>query len=199
VAIRCFGHKPFPRPVIWHRINPVGLSAVHLIYWCPASPGDDITGGMNGKDNRSSMPVRRGRLCLRGSLNWAGHCHCESSWRQTTSPMTNYLGVPNDVFNWTRAEPALFEPPPGLRPRLARPAVHTRPTRSTSSGMKFMSTPRPWTTQKPIPRRFMSSPANSTAGCISPTDCRVIRRPPAAVERRRWKDGTLPAISLTWL
>ncbi|MDA0341524.1 MAG: GFA family protein [Proteobacteria bacterium] len=52
-----------------------------------------------------------------GPLNWAGHCHCESCRRQTASPMTSYLGVPNDAFNWTGVEPALFQSSPGVRRR----------------------------------------------------------------------------------
>ena len=52
-----------------------------------------------------------------GPVNWAGHCHCQSCRRQTASPMTSFLGVPNDAFKWTGREPALFESSPGVRRR----------------------------------------------------------------------------------
>lgn len=48
-------------------------------------------------------------------VNWAGHCHCESCRRQTASPMTSFLGVPNAAFNWTGKPPALYESSPGVR------------------------------------------------------------------------------------
>ncbi|MDE0809608.1 MAG: GFA family protein [Alphaproteobacteria bacterium] len=51
------------------------------------------------------------RLCgamkyaFTGPLNQSGHCHCESCRRQITSPMTSFLGVPNEAFKWTGEEP----------------------------------------------------------------------------------------------
>ena len=50
-----------------------------------------------------------------GPENWSGHCHCESCRRQTASPMTSFLGVPNAAFTWTGAAPALYESSPGVR------------------------------------------------------------------------------------
>lgn len=52
-----------------------------------------------------------------GPVNWAGHCHCQSCRRQTASPMTSFLGVPNEAFKWTGQAPALFESSPGVRRR----------------------------------------------------------------------------------
>lgn len=52
-----------------------------------------------------------------GPLNWAGHCHCESCRRQTASPMTSFLGVPNEAFTWTGQAPTLFESSLGVRRR----------------------------------------------------------------------------------
>lgn len=52
-----------------------------------------------------------------GPLNWSGHCHCASCRRQTASPMTSFLGVPYETFEWTGTPPALFESSPGVRRR----------------------------------------------------------------------------------
>lgn len=71
---------------------------------------------------RTSETTTTGR-CLCGAVtyaftgpeNWAGHCHCESCRRQTGSPMTSFLGVPNDAFAWTGTEPWLHRSSPGVR------------------------------------------------------------------------------------
>lgn len=45
------------------------------------------------------------KYAFTGPLNQSGHCHCESCRRQITSPMTSFLGVPNEAFKWTGEEP----------------------------------------------------------------------------------------------
>ena len=72
-------------------------------------------------------PSGRGRcLCGRvtyewdGPPKWSGHCHCESCRRQTSSPMTSFLGVDEAVFRWTGEEPGLYVSSPGVRRRFCR-------------------------------------------------------------------------------
>ena len=65
---------------------------------------------------------KRGR-CLFGKVtyrysgpeNWCGHCHCESCRRNTASPMTSFLGVPDQAYRWTGETPAVYESSPGVR------------------------------------------------------------------------------------
>ena len=35
-----------------------------------------------------------------GPVLWAGHCHCESCRRATSSPMTSFFGVPRGSVAW---------------------------------------------------------------------------------------------------
>ena len=68
--------------------------------------------------------VRRGH-CLCGAVrfeysgpeNWRAHCHCESCRRQTASPFTTFMGVPNGAWRWTGLEPATYASSPGVRRR----------------------------------------------------------------------------------
>jgi hypothetical protein len=50
-----------------------------------------------------------------GPENWRAHCHCESCRRQTASPVTTFMGVPNGNWRWTGREPALYVSSPGVR------------------------------------------------------------------------------------
>ena len=50
-----------------------------------------------------------------GEENWRAHCHCESCQRQTASPFTTFMGVPNGAWRSTGAEPAIYESSPGVR------------------------------------------------------------------------------------
>ena len=66
--------------------------------------------------------MKRGH-CLCGAItfeysgpeNWRAHCHCESCRRQTASPFTTFMGVPNGAWKWTGAAPAVYESSPGVR------------------------------------------------------------------------------------
>ncbi len=49
-----------------------------------------------------------------GRENWRAHCHCESCRRQTASPMTTFMGVPNGRWRWTGIEPAAYASSPGV-------------------------------------------------------------------------------------
>jgi hypothetical protein len=68
------------------------------------------------------MTVRKGR-CQCGAVsyeyegpeNWVGHCHCQSCRRNTASPFTTYMGVPNRRFRFTGIEPAVYQSSPGVR------------------------------------------------------------------------------------
>ena len=68
------------------------------------------------------MTVRKGR-CLCGAVsyeyegpeNWVGHCHCQSCRRNTASPFTTYMGLPNGGFRFTGATPAEYKSSPGVR------------------------------------------------------------------------------------
>ena len=68
------------------------------------------------------MTTRKGR-CLCGAVrfeyegpeNWVGHCHCQSCRRNTSSPFTTFIGVPNEAFRWTGKAAAVFESSPGVR------------------------------------------------------------------------------------
>jgi hypothetical protein len=68
------------------------------------------------------MTVKKGR-CLCGAVsyeyegpeNWVGHCHCQSCRRNTASPFTTYMGVPNGGFRFTGATPAEYKSSPGVR------------------------------------------------------------------------------------
>lgn len=70
----------------------------------------------------TEQDVRRGH-CLCGAVrfeyagpeNWRAHCHCESCRRQTASPMTTFMGVPDGAWSWTGAAPAVYASSPGVR------------------------------------------------------------------------------------
>ena len=49
-----------------------------------------------------------------GDENWKGHCHCESCRRQTASPFTTFMGVPNGSWRWTGDKPKRYESSPGV-------------------------------------------------------------------------------------
>ncbi|MDH3660673.1 MAG: GFA family protein [Alphaproteobacteria bacterium] len=68
------------------------------------------------------MSEKRGR-CLCGAVtfayegpeNWRAHCHCESCRRQTSSPFTTFMGVPNGAFRFTGDQPKIYVSSPGVR------------------------------------------------------------------------------------
>lgn len=49
-----------------------------------------------------------------GAENWRGYCHCESCRRQCASPVTAFMGVPNDAWRWTGETPSEFASSPGV-------------------------------------------------------------------------------------
>jgi len=68
------------------------------------------------------MDLKRGRcLCgavtfeYQGEENWRAHCHCESCRRQTSSPFTTFMGVPNGAWRFTGEEPKTYVSSPGVR------------------------------------------------------------------------------------
>ncbi len=70
----------------------------------------------------SNDNVTRGR-CLCGAIrfefvgpaNWVGHCHCESCRRNTSSPITTFVGVPRSAFRFTGGTAKAYESSPGVR------------------------------------------------------------------------------------
>ncbi len=68
------------------------------------------------------MTEKRGR-CLCGAVtfaysgeeNWRAHCHCESCRRQTSSPFTTFMGVPNGAWRFTGEPPKTYISSPGVR------------------------------------------------------------------------------------
>jgi hypothetical protein len=68
------------------------------------------------------MAPTRGR-CLCGAITfefegpetWRAYCHCESCRRNTSSPVTAFLGVPSSAFRFTGAAPTVFNSSPGVR------------------------------------------------------------------------------------
>ncbi len=66
--------------------------------------------------------VKRGH-CLCGAVtfaydgpeNWVAHCHCESCRRQTASPFTTFMGVPNGAWAWTGVTPSIYASSPGVK------------------------------------------------------------------------------------
>jgi hypothetical protein len=68
------------------------------------------------------MDVTKGHcLCgqvtyeYRGPRKWAGHCHCESCRRNTSSAFTTWFGVPKEAHRFTGRAPAVYESSPGAK------------------------------------------------------------------------------------
>ena len=55
------------------------------------------------------------RFSYSGDENWRAHCHCESCRRQTSSPFTTFMGVPNGAWRITGAQPKTYVSSPGVR------------------------------------------------------------------------------------
>lgn len=49
-----------------------------------------------------------------GAENWMGHCHCETCRRNTSSPFTSFLGVPNGHWRWTGETPKTYKSSSGV-------------------------------------------------------------------------------------
>ncbi|WP_159460165.1 GFA family protein [Tistlia consotensis] len=68
------------------------------------------------------MTEKRGR-CLCGAVtfryegpeNWRAFCHCESCRRQTSSPVTAFVGVPRTAAEVVGETLAAYESSPGVR------------------------------------------------------------------------------------
>lgn len=71
----------------------------------------------------TDRPETRTGRCLCGGVsfaydgpeNWRAHCHCESCRRQTGSPFTTFMGVPDGAWRWTGERPAVYVSSPGVR------------------------------------------------------------------------------------
>ncbi len=68
------------------------------------------------------MTTKKGRcMCgavtfeYEGPVNWCAHCHCRECRRNTSSPFTTWIGVPNGAWRFTGAEPHVFESSPGAK------------------------------------------------------------------------------------
>jgi hypothetical protein len=51
---------------------------------------------------------------IQGPETWACHCHCADCRRQTASPVTTFLGIPLDRFQWTGQQPKTYVSSPGV-------------------------------------------------------------------------------------
>ena len=68
------------------------------------------------------MAIMRGH-CLSGAASfeyegpeiWLTHCRCESCRRNTSSPLTTWLGVPVTACHFTGAQPYVYGSSPGAR------------------------------------------------------------------------------------
>jgi len=54
------------------------------------------------------------RFLYRGDTKWELHCHCESCRRATSSPMTTWISVPNENFEFTSGTPSEYASSPGV-------------------------------------------------------------------------------------
>ncbi len=50
-----------------------------------------------------------------GDELWCGYCHCESCRRNTSSPVTAFVGVSRDAYRFTGQIPSVYESSPGIR------------------------------------------------------------------------------------
>ena len=50
-----------------------------------------------------------------GDELWVGYCHCESCRRNTSSPVTVFMGVPRSAYHYTGLEPGMYESSRGVR------------------------------------------------------------------------------------
>lgn len=48
-----------------------------------------------------------------GETVFAGYCHCESCRRQTASPFTTFVGVPDGTWRWRGQAPQVYHSSPG--------------------------------------------------------------------------------------
>ena len=51
----------------------------------------------------------------KGAETWACYCHCNSCRRNCAAPVTAYIGVPFERFEWTGEQPKTFRSSPGVR------------------------------------------------------------------------------------
>jgi len=51
---------------------------------------------------------------ISGDETWACHCHCADCRRQCAAPVTTFLGIPLDRFDWTGAAPKTYASSPGV-------------------------------------------------------------------------------------
>ena len=68
------------------------------------------------------MTTTKGRcLCgavtyeFEGPVTWSSYCHCESCRRNTSSPVTAFIGVPRSAYRFTGAVPKAYESSKGVR------------------------------------------------------------------------------------
>jgi hypothetical protein len=82
------------------------------------------------------------RFAYDGPETWRAHCHCESCRRQTASPFTTFMGVPDGAWRWTGVAPAVYASSPGVRrmfcPTCGAPVAYA----ATAFRARSTSTPR---------------------------------------------------------
>lgn len=53
------------------------------------------------------------RFELVDAHNWVGHCHCESCRRATASPVTTFVGHPDEGWRWLSERLCEYDSSPG--------------------------------------------------------------------------------------
>lgn len=51
---------------------------------------------------------------IKGAETWACHCHCADCRRQCAAPVTTFLSIPLDRFDWTGEKPKTFASSPDV-------------------------------------------------------------------------------------
>ena len=55
------------------------------------------------------------RFEYQGNELWCGYCHCDSCRRNTSSPVTVFIGVSRSAYRYTGLKPGIYESSEGVR------------------------------------------------------------------------------------
>lgn len=54
------------------------------------------------------------RYAIDGSVNWQGHCHCESCRRAISAAVSSFIGIEDGNWRWERVAPQVYNSSPGV-------------------------------------------------------------------------------------